>query len=400
VDPIRIRTFGEFSLQYGENKISDQDNRSKKMWQLLAYLLCRRPRVIPQKELIELLWGDDPSSSNPENVLRITFHRVRTMLDRLYPNAGHQVILYKDSGYAWNPEVPIELDSERFDTLCSLQTEDPSARLDAYLEAIELYRGEYLEKLSSETWVIPITTHFHNLYVAAVLESIPLLSAQNQHQTAADLCRAAIAVEPYHEPLYQHLMQQLAALNDPEGAAAVYEELSRRLFDDFGIRPSEETKEIYRAAAHSVSEQVLPMDLVLEHLQEPDAPNGAMECEYDYFKVLCYAESRAMARSGRATHIALLSISADPAKQLTKSGNSRAVGQVGEQIRLNLRRGDVFSRCSVSQYILMLPGANYENSCMVCRRVIGAFHRKHPHSTLQIHFIVQPLSDSSSVLHA
>ena len=41
-----------------------------------------------------------------------------------------------------------------------------------------------------------------------------------------------------------------------------------------------------------------------------------------------------------------------------------------EQVRTGLRRGDVAARCSVSQYILMLPQANYENSCMVCRRLI------------------------------
>jgi len=39
----------------------------------------------------------------------------------------------------------------------------------------------------------------------------------------------------------------------------------------------------------------------------------------------------------------------------------------------------------------MLPQANYENSCMVCRRIISAFGRQFPHSPACIDYAVQPL---------
>ena len=139
------------------------------------------------------------------------------------------------------------------------------------------------------------------------------------------------------------------------------------------------------------------MEEVLQHLQEPDGNSGAMQCDYDYFKVLCFAESRAMERSGNATHIALLSITSSSDKPLSKRSLDRIMEQLGDEIRRNLRRGDVFSRCSASQYILMLPRANYENSCMVCRRVITAFHRAHPHVAAKINFMVQPLTPSLCV---
>jgi len=117
-----------------------------------------------------------------------------------------------------------------------------------------------------------------------------------------------------------------------------------------------------------------------------------MQCDYDYFKVLCFAESRAMERSGNATHIALLSLSSGTGKPLTKRSMDRIMDQLGQQLRGNLRRGDTISRCSVSQYIIMLPKANYENSCMVCRRVTTAFYKAHPHVTAKINYMVQPLT--------
>jgi len=101
-----------------------------------------------------------------------------------------------------------------------------------------------------------------------------------------------------------------------------------------------------------------------------------------------------MQRSGKVTHVGLLSATAEG---LTKNRQAKVMDNLGEQIRKSLRRGDTYSRCSANQYIIMLPQANYENSCMVCRRVIGAFYRAHPHVTAKISFLVQPLQPGISV---
>ena len=87
---IRVRTFGEFALQAGEQELSDGSNRSKKVWGLLAYLICNRGRACSPQKLMDLLWGEDSASANQENALRITMHRLRALLDQLWPNAGRE----------------------------------------------------------------------------------------------------------------------------------------------------------------------------------------------------------------------------------------------------------------------------------------------------------------------
>ena len=394
---IQIQMLGTFALRAGDITVSDVGNRSKKVWTLLAYLICNRDRSISQQKLISLLWGDDSDSDNPENALRITLHRLRAQLDQLWEGAGRELIVRKDGGYGWNSSISVDLDCDHFEALCQTAAESDSLRLQNLLDALCLYQGEFLPRQSSEIWVVPISTHFHNLFLQGSLEAANLLSANGHHEEAIEICRAAVTAEPYHEPLHQILMQELGAIGDTKGAAAVYDSLSKRLFDDFGIRPNVQTQEIYRIAAHSPSDRTLPMDEVLQHLQEPEGNSGAMQCDYDYFKVLCFAESRAMERSGNATHIALLSISSGTDHPLTKRSTDRIMEQLGERLRSNLRRGDTISRCSVSQYIIMLPKANYENSCMVCRRCITAFYRAHPHVTAKINFMVQPLTPSICV---
>lgn len=394
---IRIRMLGEFSLTAGENTVSDTVGRSRKVWCLLACLVCNRGRFISAQKLIELLWGDDPSSTNPENALRISLHRLRTLLNELWPGAGKELICSQDGGYGWNPEVPVTLDCDDFEQLAQ-STAQGQQRLQDYLSALELYKGEFLPRLSDQVWVIPIAAHFQNLYLQLTLEASGLLLEYQRYEEAAAICRRAAAMEPYHEPLYQNLMKALGAAGDARGAAGVYENLSKRLFDDFGIRPSEQTRAVYREAAHTPEDRTLPIDEVMAQIQEQNSHMGALVCDYDYFKVLCFAESRAMERSGSATHVALLSLtSGEPDKPLSKRSQERIMGQLGQQLRLNLRRGDTISQCSVSQYIIMLPKANYENSCMVCRRILGAFHRAHPHVTAKVNYMVQPLTPSICV---
>ena len=391
---ICVRMLGELSLTCGENTVSDSSNRSKKVWGLLAYLVCNRGQFFSQQKLIDLLWGSDSDSTNPENALRITLHRLRSILDQLWEGAGRELILRREGGYGFNPEVEVTLDYELFEGFAATQGD---GRLAAIEQALELYKGEFLPKQAGEMWVIPISTHFQNLHLMLTLEAAQLLSEANRHGDAVKFCTAALDMNPYHEPLHQILMQELVAVGDRKGAVSVYESLSKRLFDDFGIRPNEQTRAVYRSAVHSPEDRTLPIDEVLEHLQEPDSKAGAMECDYDYFKVLCYAESRAMERSGNATHIALLSLSSDEGKPLSKRSTGRIMDQLGESLRHNLRRGDTISRCSVSQYIIMLPKANYEDSCMVCRRIIAAFSKAHPYISAKINYMVQPLNPSICV---
>ena len=386
-----ICMLGEFSLRFGENTISDNHNRAKKVWQLLAYLICQKERNVPRHELIQLLWGDDSSSGNPENTLKITFHRARALLDQLWPTAGHDLILRQDGCYKWNTEIPAEIDFEQFEALSHREGSEEEC-LQGMLSALSLYQGDFLPKLSSEPWIIPISTHFHNLYIQTILAVCPLLSARGRHQDAIDICRHAILLEPYHEPLHQQLMRSLLDMGDQKGAIAVYDTLSQRLFSDFGIKPNGDTRALHRTATQSLSSDTLPIDVVLEQIQESDAPVGALECEYDFFKVLCFSEARSMLRSGKATHIALLSLTGKDSETLQKRSLDRTMDNLQEHIRTNLRRGDAFSRCSASQFILLLPQANYENSCMVAKRVIASFLRKYPHTPAKILSMVQPLS--------
>lgn len=385
-----IRMFGEFSLQAGNVRISDHNNRSKKVWLLLAYLITHKKQVVPRRELLNLLWKEDSSGSSPENSLKAILYRARTLLNELWPSAGYQLILYTKDGYKWNTEIPATVDLDEFETLCGRADQSDEERINCLLDAQALYRGDCLSRFSSESWVISLTTYYHNLYVRAMLDLIPMLAARGRHKEVVSVCKETLMTESCHEPLHQYLMEALIAQGDYGETIAVYEKLSEKLFEESGIHPRSETVALYRTALQTMKNEHLSMEDVLEYLQESHA-KGALECDFDYFKVLSHAEARAMRRSGIETHIVLLTVDGAAGKELSRRSIDRAMENLGEQLRLTLRQSDTFSRCSITQYALLLPQTNYENSGMVCRRIIKAYTKRYPNSPVNISFTVRVL---------
>ena len=390
---LTVKMLGEFSLKSGDTEINDGANRSRKIWLLLAYIIYNRNRPVSSEELFSLLWEEEESSSNPGNALKTMFHRLRNLLNELDPHGGRELIVRREGAYAWNTKVPLTLDIDRFDQLAQagLEARDPEKKLTLYLEALSLYNGDFLNKMSSEAWVVPIAAYYHNLYIQMVMETLPLLEERERWADTARLCQSALEQEPYMEGLYCHQMSALLRQDKSQEAVKVYEAMSELLLANFGIMPSDEARNLYREAIRTVNDRTVSSGFILDQLRESSAAQGALVCDYDIFKVIYHSVARSVARSGDAVHLVLISATGEEGDVLSRRSLDRVVENLQELIRASLRRGDIVARCSVSQFILLLPHANYENSRMVCDRIIKAFRRMYPHSPAALHTSIHPL---------
>lgn len=391
---LQVQMLGQFTLRYGDRTISDSDDRSRRVWSLLAYMLYNHGRSFAQEELIRLYWSNSEKSADPGNALKSIFHRIRTALDKLQPGLGRLLIRRKAGRYFWNDAMPLSLDIEDFEAHfhAAEAAGDDDVRLAEYQAALALYAGDPLPRMTDEIWTIPIVAYYHSLYTRAAAGAIELLEKQERTAEAVALCRRAIHIEPYQEDLYEHLMRGLLRTGDMKGAMSVYEEMSEQLFAHFGVMPSETLRTLYRQATRTVNDRTLTMDEVCSQLAEPAPHGGAMVCEYDFFKILYRAEARSIARNGHSANICLLSVSGKDGEMLARRSLDPAMNNLQVLVQNNLRRGDVIARCSISQYIILLPQANYENSRMVADRLVSAFYRRYPHSPARLRYTVQPLA--------
>ena len=374
---LQVQMLGQFTLRYGDRTISDSDDRSRRVWSLLAYMLYNHGRSFAQEELIHLYWSNGEKSADPGNALKSIFHRIRTALDKLQPGLGRLLIRRKAGRYFWNNVMPLSLDIEDFEAHfhAAEAAGDDDVRLAEYQAALALYAGDPLPRMTDEIWTIPIVAYYHSLYTRAAAGAIELLEKQERTAEAVALCRRAIHIEPYQEDLYEHLMRGLLRTGDMKGAMSVYEEMSEQLFAHFGVMPSETLRTLYRQATRTVNDRTLTMDEVCSQLAEPAPHGGAMVCEYDFFKILYRSEVRSIARNGHSANICLLSVSGKDGEMLARRSLDPAMNNLQVLVQNNLRRGDVIARCSISQYIILLPQANYENSRMVADRLVSAFYR-------------------------
>lgn len=391
---LQVQMLGQFTLRYGDRTISDSDDRSRRVWSLLAYMLYNYGRSFAQEELIHLYWSNNEKSADPGNALKSIFHRIRTALDKLQPGLGRLLIRRKAGRYFWNNVMPLSLDIEDFEAHfhAAEAAGDDDVRLAEYQAALALYAGDPLPRMTDEIWTIPIVAYYHSLYTRAAAGAIELLEKQERTAEAVALCRRAIHIEPYQEDLYEHLMRGLLRTGDMKGAMSVYEEMSEQLFAHFGVMPSETLRTLYRQATRTVNDRTLTMDEVCSQLEEPAPHGGAMVCEYDFFKILYRAEARSIARNGHSANICLLSVSGKDGEMLARRSLDPAMNNLQVLVQNNLRRGDAIARCSISQYIILLPQANYENSRMVADRLVSAFYRRYPHSPARLRYTVQPLA--------
>lgn len=391
---LQVQMLGQFTLRYGDRTISDSDDRSRRVWSLLAYMLYNHGRSFAQEELIHLYWSNNEKSADPGNALKSIFHRIRTALDKLQPGLGRLLIRRKAGRYFWNNVMPLSLDIEDFEAHfhAAEAAGDDDVRLAEYQAALALYAGDPLPRMTDEIWTIPIVAYYHSLYTRAAAGAIELLEKQERTAEAVALCRRAIHIEPYQEDLYEHLMRGLLRTGDMKGAMSVYEEMSEQLFAHFGVMPSETLRTLYRQATRTVNDRTLTMDEVCSQLEEPAPHGGAMVCEYDFFKILYRAEARSIARNGHSANICLLSVSGKDGEMLARRSLDPAMNNLQVLVQNNLRRGDAIARCSISQYIILLPQANYENSRMVADRLVSAFYRRYPHSPARLRYTVQPLA--------
>jgi len=391
-EPIYVSMLGGFSITRGENRIDDSNNRMRKVWLLLAYLIYSRRTRTTQEQYLTLTQGPTAEIDDPAGRLKALFYRARAMLDPLGPRAGHELILHTKGNYGWNTDIPLVLDVEEFDRLYTAAgKETEESRLELLLQALDLYQGDFLPKLSMESWAMPISAYYHQRYLEGALQALSMLCEKSQWQKVLELTGKALKIEPYSEELYQYQMRAQIALNDRSGAVTAYETMSELLFETFGVMPSEESRKLYRDACRETNNFAVSAEVVRDHLQEPGSTKGAVFCEYDFFKLLYQVQARSIIRSGDVIHIALLSIHGTNDRSLSRRSLDTAMENLQALVLNSLRQGDVVTRYSASQLIIMLPQANYENSRMVCQRILKAFTRQYPHSPVDIQFSVHPL---------
>lgn len=375
---LRVQTLGGFSIRRGEAALTG--GRSRKLFLLLAFLIWERARPVSYGELSDLLWaGQDAGSLN---ALKAILHRARSALDQLGTGCGRALILSREGGCQWDPEAPLVLDAEDFARL--LASED----LEPRLEALALYRGNFLPFLAGHPWADTQAETLRRQYLETLLTALTALAEGGRWQEISDLSAAACTLEPCREDLCRFRIEALLHLDRCQEAVQAYDALHGHLLSRLGVLPSQDLRDLYQEALGDRDPRAVSPATLLETLLEPPR-SGTLLCGFDAFRTICHSTARMAGRNGRPVHIALLTAAGDDS--LPRRSLDRAMDHLEEVIREGLRRGDAAARCGAAQFVLLLPQADYDASRAVCARLVRSFTRRYPHAPVRITSFVQLL---------
>lgn len=158
-------------------------------------------------------------------------------------------------------------------------------------------------------WVVPISAHYHALYLEAVKEYADLLEHAEKFEAMAELCTRASQLDPLDESLHTLIVRALLRQGKDSAALSHYEKATDLLYRNLGVRPSEELRALYREIMDVEERLETNLEVIQANLREAAQRPGAFVCEYGFFKEAYRLEARRSARSGACVHIALITVS-------------------------------------------------------------------------------------------
>ena len=246
---LRIYLTGEVAVERGDQLLRDADLGGRQGRLALVYLVAERERAVTQSELAELLWPDSLPPSWPV-ALSAVISKLRQKLATLGVDRD-QIIANAFRCYQFRPPADTWVDLEAAAEAVhqaegAVLANQPGAAYGPSLIATTIARRPFLTG-EDAPWVETRRDRMRDILVRSLDCRVEALLWNGELALAQDQARAAVELEPFRESGYRRLMQVLVRRGDRAEAVRVYHECRRRLADELGVSPSDETESLIRA---------------------------------------------------------------------------------------------------------------------------------------------------------
>jgi predicted ATPase/DNA-binding SARP family transcriptional activator len=238
--PLEFRLLGPIEVAHRRGFVQLGGRRQRA---LLALLLLERGRAVSSHRLIDELWDGNPPAGAAKTL--------RAYVSRLRSALGDTPVSARASGYAVEV-APAQLDSWHFEELLKAGREGlargaaglAAERLRA---ALALWRGPALADVAETGSLAVEARRLDELRLGCFEEWAEAELLLGYHaDVVADLERL-VDEEPLRERLWRHLVIALYRCDRQADALAAYRRARTLLFDELGLEPTEELRELERA---------------------------------------------------------------------------------------------------------------------------------------------------------
>lgn len=370
---------GDFSVSCNGSTLISESNRNNKVIHLFQYLFIKHGQAVRQDELISQLFSDSNDYEDPVHTLKNIVYRLRKFL-ATSELPEREYIFFKKGAYGLCGDIEYEIDVEQFENAVNNAKADDCSedkRLDYCLEAISLYSGDFLPKSTNMLWVMPRVVRYQEKFYYCVRMVYNILMEKHNLAPMIELFEKVLRLYPYEEQFHLLHISCLYSLKRIKEAINEYDFATTLLFDELGVSPSAEMLELYNKITETLNMASTTIEELRDDMNEETLEKGAYYCNFQIFTNIYRLIVRHAERSGQTAFLVLMTFNeTESSKQNSPDTIQKITGAFHNAMRTSLRRGDVYARCSPSQFIILLMDINQENCRVVANRISENFYKQ------------------------
>jgi DNA-binding SARP family transcriptional activator len=238
---------------------------SDKVRALLAYLAVEAGQPHRRQKLAGLFWSDLPEGSARNN-LRVSLANLRRVIGDQARSGTREAtppfLRITRQTIQLSPEADTWLDVTTLSQRLEARGR-PQRVIRQLAEAVELYRGGFLEGLSLPDsaalveWALLKREQLQRQVVAGLSRLAGWHERRGEYRQALPYARRQVSLEPWQEQGQRQVMRLLALTDQRNAALAQYQALRRTLATELGVEPEDETGALYRRICEGRDMQVL-----------------------------------------------------------------------------------------------------------------------------------------------
>ena len=240
--PIKIRTFGSFTMTANNRPVTFRRSKSR---QLLQLLIINELKPIHEEVIMETLWPEsDPAKG--KSSLHTCIRDIRKSLDPYYNSEMATYICYGDQHYSLTlPENSFIDVLKLVSVLKRYLSFKESLTIDKEQEikqTMNIYQGEFLPEMRFEPYAVEFRERLNNDFLRVTLSFAKYLIDQSRLREAEKLLLRGMMIDPLWGEGIELLMLTYAEAGELFKTLQVYRKYESRMNDELGLDPDDSIK--------------------------------------------------------------------------------------------------------------------------------------------------------------
>ncbi len=377
---IYVQMLGGFSITVGDKKLDLGSNSKANFLKLTEIVLLRGVGGVSKRDLIDGIFGHK-ALLDENNSLNNLLHQARTQLKKA-GMPGRKIIDGKRGVYAPenNPDYEYILDVQEFEDIClkAKNEKKEEKKLYYYQKAFGIYGGELLPEFATDYWVILESVRLKRLYDDVVDFLGKHYKEAEDFEALFDLYDKANKIYPDNGWQIE-MIDALILRKEYKTAYELYTKCAHYYQDELEVPIPDALRSCYERLSDNVRVVTDDIRQIQANIVRKDEKLksemgtrkiGAYLCPFTSFIDVYHVLRRNLERRGSSIFMMLCTLVDYEGKPIQNQEKLNARAEILQQsLSEGLRKGDVYTKYSSSQYLILLIGTKREDCAIIYQRL-------------------------------